>query len=105
VGAVGGALLLAALAGWKCPSISNPQEQTTDGLLAQETLVTWSALICAASIAFVPYAFSMDFVFMLPGFILAIGAWLRRNRYWQIYYPRLVDSRILDCCREALLLG
>ena len=41
-------------------------------------------MICIAAIAFVPYAFTMDFVFMLPGFILAIGTWLRRDRYWQL---------------------
>ena len=78
------ALLLAALAGWRCPQFSPIKEASMGGSSAQETLMAWSAMICIAAVAFVPYAFSMDFVFMLPGFILAIGTWLRRDRYWQI---------------------
>jgi len=89
------ALLLAALAGWRCPRISAQREGDTSRSSAEETLVTWSALICTASIAFVPYAFSMDFVFMLPCFILALGAWLRRDRYWQF---ALVGWLTLELC-------
>jgi hypothetical protein len=77
------ALLVAAIAGWRCPQLSTAANTTYKPAQAN-TLVAWSALCLSVSIVVVPYAFSMDFVFMLPGFILALGAWVNRDRYWQV---------------------
>lgn len=42
-------------------------------------------LILALWMAATPYAFSYDYILLLPGFILAIGAWLNRSHpYWYV---------------------
>jgi hypothetical protein len=39
-------------------------------------IVTCSALLCTATLAIVPHAYSYDYVLMIPGFILTLGSWI-----------------------------
>jgi hypothetical protein len=67
-------LVLAGTAGWWW---SGPQ--TDSNQTRVQSLISWSAIMSIATVAVVPYAFSFDFVLMLPGFILAIGIAATRN--------------------------
>jgi hypothetical protein len=43
---------------------------------ARSEIVGCSAIVCTATLAVVPHAYSYDYVFMIPGFILALGSWI-----------------------------
>jgi hypothetical protein len=49
-----------------------------------QKLVAWSAIVCTTAVATVPYAFSFDFVFLLPGFLLAVGRMVDGARHWRL---------------------
>jgi hypothetical protein len=78
IGILGAALLGLTSPRWQ------PFDTTGTFPPRREGIILRTALVCMATVAVVPYAFSMDFVFLLPGFILAVGAWLGRERYWQV---------------------
>jgi hypothetical protein len=61
-------LLGAGILGWR---LSGLQAKAPEASL----LVDWSVLVCLASVAVTPYAFSFDFVMMLPGYFWAVGRW------------------------------
>lgn len=66
-------LLAAVVIGFKIPS---PFETYTTRSQGVPPLVHAAALLCIATLAFVPHAYSYDYVFMIPGFILALGSWI-----------------------------
>lgn len=51
--------------------------------LPKDQVIPFAALACAAAVATVPYAFSFDFVFLLPGFLLAVGRMLTNAPQWR----------------------
>ncbi|MBL8824528.1 MAG: DUF2029 domain-containing protein [Planctomycetia bacterium] len=63
-------------------------------LLAWIVILAWKGgknfpetcpLVLALWMAATPYAFSYDYVLLLPGFLMAIGAWLHRSHpYWYV---------------------
>jgi hypothetical protein len=64
-------LLAGVVIGFKIPARSR-------STISQEVplLVRSAALLSTATLAVVPHAYSYDYVFMIPGFILALGSWI-----------------------------
>src|SRR5262249_15014657 len=56
------------------------QEPIPHVTMSPSPLVSFSTMACLASIVFVPYAFQTDYVFLLPGYFLALGYWLCGER-------------------------
>jgi len=71
-------MLIAAVLGWRCGGKSQKETSPKD-------LVRWSTMLCIATIAMVPHAFTYDFVILLPGYLLAVSmALLRTDKRWPI---------------------
>jgi hypothetical protein len=67
-------ILFATLRTWKRFSISDGDPTRTP------TLTIWSLIIGLLAAPILPYAWHVDFVFMLPGLILAVGLYLSDKR-------------------------
>lgn len=74
---IGLALLAGILyLGWQRPD----QQISFSGIIARQ-----ESLVLALWMAATPYAFSYDYVLLLPAFILALGSWLYRSHpYWHV---------------------
>jgi hypothetical protein len=82
------ALLLAAGLGWNA-GMHKEAVKDREGNVHTGPLIAWSAMMCIATVLFMPYAFSNDLVFLLPGFILAVGSWLQnhpRSRFYLLIW-------------------
>ncbi len=79
----GCALFIAVVFGWKCVCFSHNATESSSSLTHHSLLANRCVIVSAMAIAFVPYAFSFDFVFLLPGFILAIGRALQGARLYR----------------------
>jgi hypothetical protein len=80
----------AALVAWKIPG---PPPRLPKGgrgeislTLENDPLVAWSIIACLATVVFVPYGYSHDYIFMLPGYFLALGGWLANQREGRIAF-------------------
>jgi len=77
-------LLIGVWLGWKAANRQKDKEGKGQAYgeklnsipLYPSPLVSLSALLCIATLAIVPHAYSYDYVFMIPGFILALGSWI-----------------------------
>jgi hypothetical protein len=61
-----------ALIAWLLPR----HGELSADLPEKEPLIAWSIVACLATVVFVPYGYSHDFVFMLPGFFVALRFWM-----------------------------
>lgn len=78
-------LIVTAVVAWRGINCGMSALRTSDDSPEQKSLINWSILICMASIVFVPYAFTYDFVILLPGYLLAVCmALLRTDKRWPI---------------------
>src|SRR5207249_5587767 len=77
--------IFTVIVAWRGINRGRSALRTNDDAPEQKSLIKWSIVICMASVVFVPYAFTYDFVILLPGYLLAFSmALIRTEKRWPI---------------------
>ncbi len=72
-------LIAGGVLGWRLPGFPKRNEVPSLEDAAYVRLVYTATAICVATCVVIPYAFSNDFILLLPGLVIALIGWVRRD--------------------------